>query len=103
VAAKEVGLSQDDSIGPGEWLAFVNKMPNIIRPQYRTLPTDRTPTEATITAVVTATLKAGAEPATPMTADSRVPREPLANPFSCDMSLPPIQSGLTARRNYAAN
>jgi hypothetical protein len=30
VAAKEVGLSQDDSIGPGEWLAFVNKMPNIL-------------------------------------------------------------------------
>jgi hypothetical protein len=29
-ASKEVRLSQDDSIGPGEWLAFVHKMPNIL-------------------------------------------------------------------------
>ncbi len=30
VAAQEVRLSCDDSIGPGEWLAFVNKMPGIL-------------------------------------------------------------------------
>jgi hypothetical protein len=41
-----------------------------------------------MTAVVTATLKAGAEPATPITADSRVPKEPPAKPFSCDMLRP---------------
>ena len=29
-AAKEVGLSQENSIGPGEWLAFVHKMPNVL-------------------------------------------------------------------------
>ena len=60
----------------------------MIKPQYSTLPTDRTPTEATMTAVVTATLKAGAEPATPMTADSRVPKEPPAKPVSCDIVRP---------------
>jgi len=30
VASKEVKLSSEDSIGPGEWLAFVNKMPQIL-------------------------------------------------------------------------
>jgi hypothetical protein len=30
VASKEVRLVQDDSIGPGEWLAFVHKMPSIL-------------------------------------------------------------------------
>ena len=53
-------------------------MPNMISPQYRTLPTDKGPTAATMTAAVTATLNAGAEPATPMTADSTVPKVPAA-------------------------
>ena len=30
VASREVQLSNEDSIGPGEWLAFVNKMPGIL-------------------------------------------------------------------------
>ncbi len=30
VASAEVRLSQEHSITPGEWLAFVNKMPNIL-------------------------------------------------------------------------
>ena len=62
-------------------------MPNIIRPQYKILPTDNVPTATTIAAVVTATLKAGAVPAMPITADSNVPNEPLANPAS-DLSSP---------------
>ena len=48
------------------------------------LPTDSTPTEATIAAVVTATLKAGAVPAMPIMADSKVPRAPVAKRFSGD-------------------
>jgi hypothetical protein len=53
-------------------------MPNMIKPQYNTLPTERGPTAATMTAAVTATLKAGADPATPITVDSNVPNEPAA-------------------------
>ena len=44
------------------------------------LPTDNTPTDATIAALVTATLKAGAVPAIPIMMDSNTPREFLANP-----------------------
>ena len=46
-------------------------MPNMIQPQKKMLATDSTPTAATIVAVVTATLNAGAVPAMPMTADSK--------------------------------
>ena len=44
------------------------------------LATDSTPTAATIVAVVTATLNAGAVPAMPMTADSKAPSEFPAKP-----------------------
>jgi hypothetical protein len=57
-------------------------IPNMIKPQYKILPTESTPTDATIAAVVTATLKAGAVPAIPMMVDSIAPSELLANP-SC--------------------
>ena len=48
------------------------------------LPTDSTPTDATIAAVVTATLKAGAVPAMPMMADSKAPSDPVASPVFSD-------------------
>jgi hypothetical protein len=54
-------------------------IPNMMIPQYRILPTDSTPTEATMAAVVTATLNAGAVPAIPMIADSKAPSDPDAN------------------------
>ena len=44
VASKEVKLSSEDSIGPGEWLAFVNKMPQILN--NMTLPVLRELTTA---------------------------------------------------------
>ena len=49
-------------------------------PQYKILPTDKTPTEATMAALVTATLKAGAVPAMPMMIDSNTPSEFFAKP-----------------------
>ena len=62
-------------------------MPNMIQPQKKMLPTDSTPTAATIVAVVTATLNAGAVPAMPMIADSKAP----------SASFPPSLSSLTNR------
>jgi hypothetical protein len=53
-------------------------MPNIIKPQYKILPTANSPTAATIVAVVTATLNAGAVPATPMIIDSIELKVPVA-------------------------
>jgi hypothetical protein len=44
VAGQEVRLSNEDSIGPGEWLAFVNKMPQILN--NMTLPVLRDLTTA---------------------------------------------------------
>ena len=44
VAGQEVRLSNEDSIGPGEWLAFVNKMPQILNKM--TLPVLRDLTTA---------------------------------------------------------
>ncbi len=44
VASKEVKLSSEDSIGPGEWLAFVNKMPQVLN--NMTLPVLRELTTA---------------------------------------------------------
>jgi hypothetical protein len=52
------------------------------------LPTDRTPTDATMAAVVTATLNAGAVPAMPIIADSKVPSDPLANSPCVDTIFP---------------
>lgn len=52
------------------------------------LPTESTPTEATIVAVVTATLNAGAVPATPMTTDSNVPSDSFASSPSFNTMLP---------------
>ena len=63
-------------------------MPNMIHPQKKMLATDSTPTEATIVAVVTATLNAGAVPAMPMTADSKAPNEFPAKPCFSDTLLP---------------
>ena len=43
VAAREVQLSNEDSIGPGEWLAFVSKTPGVLNnmtlPMLRELTT----------------------------------------------------------------
>ena len=41
VAAREIKLSSEDSIGPGEWLAFVNKSPGGARPCAPELPRAR--------------------------------------------------------------
>ena len=71
-------------------------MPNIMRPQYKILPTDKTPTEATMAALVTATLKAGAVPATPMMMDSNTPSEFFANRL--DELMPQLNYGLKIRK-----
>jgi hypothetical protein len=54
-------------------------MPNMISPQYNKLAAESTPTAAISAAVVAATLKAGAVPATPITIDSPSPRAPFSS------------------------
>ena len=75
VAAKEVTLSQDDSIGPGEWLAFVHKMPNILN--NMTLPVLRELTTAFPSFVLTSVASAGELGELP---GAREPAPPLAPP-----------------------
>ena len=60
----------------------------MISPQYKIAPTDKSPTAATIVAVVTATENAGAVPAIPITMDSIFPKAPLAKPAFSDIQNP---------------